>query len=183
MNDKREAQASLFLFSSGRDCRPFLTDSGSQLAQRQLAALLGGIEFQRGLRAPLFMTAERDSSQLGQCLLATLLGGIEFQRGLRAPLFMTAERDSSQLGQCLLTALLGGVEFQRGLWAPLFITARRLRGTHRSWVSASWQRCSAASSSSSTILMSSSCCSSISRLSATSPSMVCSWVRLLLSAS
>jgi hypothetical protein len=52
MNDKREAQASLFLFSSGRDCPP--ADSGGQLAQRLLAALFGRIEFQRGLRAPLF---------------------------------------------------------------------------------------------------------------------------------
>lgn len=57
MNDKREAQASLFLFSSGRDCRPSLADSGDQLAQRLLATLLGGIEFQWGLRAPLFITA------------------------------------------------------------------------------------------------------------------------------
>lgn len=39
MNDKREAQASLFLFSSGRDCRPSLADSGGQLAQRMLATL------------------------------------------------------------------------------------------------------------------------------------------------
>ncbi|XLU00545.1 hypothetical protein Aerorivi_02385 [Aeromonas rivipollensis] len=46
MNDKREAQASLFLFSWGRNGCPSLAHSGGQLAQRLPAALLGGLQLQ-----------------------------------------------------------------------------------------------------------------------------------------